>query len=85
LKFSDGLCILGAVTFLHFLGLGKDQLNLKAAYFMKDTISKQSLAAAEVRADLVKLEESRAAKDTATLALISRLCDELRERRASAG
>ena len=45
----------------------------------------ESLAAAEVRADLKKIEEGGAVKDTDTLALISRLCDELRERQASAG
>jgi hypothetical protein len=60
-------------------------LNLKAAYQKKDIFFNESLAAAEVRADLVKIEEGGAVKDTATLALISRLCDELRERLASAG
>lgn len=40
--------------------------------------------AAAVRAALDSLEETGMAKNTATLGLLSRLCDELLERRASA-
>lgn len=60
-------------------------LNLSPRYRTADILLDESLTVTqEVRADLVKIEESGAVKDTATLTLISRLCDELRERRASA-
>lgn len=61
-------------------------LNLSPRYRTADILLDESLTVTqEAKANLEKLEESGAARDTATLSLISRLCDELRERRASAG
>lgn len=62
-----------------FPGLGINQLNAKVV------ISECSLSAEDFRDDLEKLEGSGAARDTALLALISRLIDELQEHQASAG
>lgn len=47
-------------------------------------IAAETAEATAVRAALDSLEEAGMAKNTATLGLISRLCDELLERRASA-
>jgi hypothetical protein len=47
-------------------------------------IAAETAEATAVRAALDSLEETGMAKNTATLGLISRLCDELLERRASA-
>ena len=47
-------------------------------------IAVETAEATAVRAALDSLEETGVAKNTATLGLLSRLCDELLERRASA-